>query len=338
MDKEFLCSDETVNTYGFRVLTDGIKIDRFLSNPVMLYRHYESEVIGLWDKVEKRDRKLYGTPVFDTDDPEAAKVAGKVERNFIRMCSIGLIPEKVILDADFLTNGDPTPTVVSGELKEISITPFGSNKNALALYDRQGKQINLEDKQAILQLCDHTTIFPGLIQSNLLITKNMELNKILQLSDKATDVEVATAVQAVLTERDSLKTEKVTLTDRAEKAEQKVQEFEAAEKAALKQEAITLTDSAIAAGKIVATAKTTTLEMFAKDHAGAKAMLAAIPTRQTAQATIEHGRQLSADDQLLKLSWDELDKKGLLTELKLKDKGLFEQKFEQRFGCKPKNQ
>lgn len=37
--KTFVLSDESVNSYGFRVLTDGIALDNFKKNPVMLWNH-----------------------------------------------------------------------------------------------------------------------------------------------------------------------------------------------------------------------------------------------------------------------------------------------------------
>lgn len=333
-NKEFLCTDESVNTYGFRVLTSGGKLERFAANPVMLYMHNETAVIGRWEDIAIRESKLYAVPNFDSEDPEAAKIEGKVTRDMLRMCSVGLIPQKVILDAEVLTGGEPTPTVVEWELKEISITPFGSNKNALALYDSAtGEKLDLSDKSALLRLCD------GYCDNQIKI-KNMELNKILNLSDKATETEIATAVQAVITERDTLKTETVTLADRATKAETKVQEFETAAKAAAEAEAKNLVDVAIAQGRINAEAKTAYMTLFATDHASAKAALAAIPVRRSAKETVGAGQSatMSKSEKYAALSWDELDKQELLSSLKAEDSTLYAQKYEEKFNCKPKNQ
>lgn len=35
----FLLSDETINSYGTRVLTAGIRLENFLKNPIMLWNH-----------------------------------------------------------------------------------------------------------------------------------------------------------------------------------------------------------------------------------------------------------------------------------------------------------
>lgn len=333
-DKEFLCSDESVNTYGFRLLTSGGKLDRFLANPVMLYSHDDEKVIGRWEDTVIRDGKLFSVPHFDSEDPEAAKIEGKVKRGMLRMCSVGTIPKKVVLDSSLLTNGEPTPTVTEWELREISITPFGANKNAIMLYDQHtGEKIDLSDRGAILRLCDN---YP----ENQLIIKNMELNKILNLSDKATDVEIATAVQAIITERDSLKEDKTNLTARAEAAEGKVLAFEEKEKETLRREAITLTDVAIAQGRINASARATYLALFDKDHEGAKAALAAIPQRRSAKDTIGAGQvaNMTAREKYANLSWDELDRQELLINLKAQDPTLYAEKYEEKFNRKPKNQ
>jgi len=34
---DFILSDESVNSYNFKVITDGIDLERFKKNPVMLY-------------------------------------------------------------------------------------------------------------------------------------------------------------------------------------------------------------------------------------------------------------------------------------------------------------
>lgn len=53
--KEFLLSDESLNSHGTVVMTDGIRLDRFLANPVMFYNHDESKgVVGRWEKSERR--------------------------------------------------------------------------------------------------------------------------------------------------------------------------------------------------------------------------------------------------------------------------------------------
>ena len=167
----------------------------------------------------------------------------------------------------------------------------------------------------------------------------MELNKILNLSDKATEVEIATAVQAVITERDNLKNENTSLTDRATKAEQKVQDFEKAAKDAKDAEARNLVDVAIAEGRITAESRQAYLNLFAQDHQSAKTALQAIPAPRSAKQTIGAGQSsLTAQEKCAKLTWDELDKQDLLATLKASDPTLYAQKFEEKFNRTPSTQ
>lgn len=45
----FVLHDETVNTYGFRMLTSGANLEEFRKNPVILLNHKDWELpIGRW--------------------------------------------------------------------------------------------------------------------------------------------------------------------------------------------------------------------------------------------------------------------------------------------------
>jgi len=91
MAKEFVLSDETKNSYGFKVMTNGINLSRFRQNPVMYYNHdREAGVIGQWDNVRIDGKRLLGTPIFDLNDPLGAKVAKQVADGFLKGASIGI--------------------------------------------------------------------------------------------------------------------------------------------------------------------------------------------------------------------------------------------------------
>lgn len=142
--KQFLLSDESLNSYGFKVLTRGINLRNFERNPVMYYNHdREAGVIGKWTNLHVKKNKLFGTPVFDENDSLGAKIAGKVKDGFVRAASIGA-------DNINLQDVNGEFVVVSCDLLEISICDIPSNKNALMLYvdDRP-----VTDKDEILKLC-----------------------------------------------------------------------------------------------------------------------------------------------------------------------------------------
>lgn len=149
--KQFVLSDESLNSYGFKVLTRGINIDNFLQNPVMYYNHERfSGVIGRWESVKKKGSQLLGAPVFDEKDTLGAKIAGKVKDGFIKAASIGI--DKVVIEQ---INGETI--VTSCVLVECSVCDIPSNKNALMLYHddkpvpSQKEFLKLYNNQAIMK-------------------------------------------------------------------------------------------------------------------------------------------------------------------------------------------
>ncbi len=128
----FIVSDETINSYGFSVLTEGIDTAHFEKNPVMLYMHErQNGVVGRWENVRKDGGKLFADAVFDDSTELARQVKSQVEKGFLRSASIGIDNvEKATL------NG--VDTVVKCRLVEISIVDIPSNANAVKLYRKKG--------------------------------------------------------------------------------------------------------------------------------------------------------------------------------------------------------
>lgn len=157
----FVFNDEAVeNTYGFSILTEGIDLARFTKNPVMLSDHWNSNsnVIGKWFDVKKEGSLLTGIPDFDTEDKDTAVIAGKVERGYIKACSMG-----IIFDRENLTVIAGKVILTKCELVEVSIVPVPSNANAVRLMHADGKPM---EEQEIQELS--LSVIPGI--------KNPELN------------------------------------------------------------------------------------------------------------------------------------------------------------------
>lgn len=122
----FLVSDESDNSHGFKVLTEGIDATQFEKNPIMLYMHERPTIIGRWENLKKEDGKLYADAVFDIESEKGKEIARQVEKDFLRGASIGITYQK-----EDLKNG----VLEKCRLFEISIVDIGSNPNALKLYD-----------------------------------------------------------------------------------------------------------------------------------------------------------------------------------------------------------
>ncbi len=107
----FVLHDESVNTYGFRMLTSGANLEEFKKNPVMLLNHDDYSLpIGRWENIRVEGGKILADAVFDEGDARAAEVKRKVENDFIRMASIGAWPPEEKSDAyDLMLPGTNTP-------------------------------------------------------------------------------------------------------------------------------------------------------------------------------------------------------------------------------------
>ncbi len=131
----FQLSDESLNSYRFRVLTSGIDLSAFKQNPVMFYQH-ETKAgmpIGRWKNWEKSGGVLSAETDFDKDDPAVLPIMGKVDRSYLKAASIGI---RILEWDDNKKNwlpGQTLPTVTRCLLFEASIVAVPSNANALKL-------------------------------------------------------------------------------------------------------------------------------------------------------------------------------------------------------------
>lgn len=148
MAKTFILSDESINTYGFRVITNGINLSQFKKNPVMLFNHRTwgdaySGPIGKWENIRIEDGKLLADAVFDDTDELAQKISAKVEGGFIKGASIGFSTIETSIEPAVLSKGQTRPTVTKSLIYEASIVDLPGNMAALALYDSAGNKIEL---------------------------------------------------------------------------------------------------------------------------------------------------------------------------------------------------
>jgi HK97 family phage prohead protease len=146
----FILNDETkANSYGFRIPNNGIKLDRFKANPVMLNQHYNNTnaVIGKWNSLRVKGVQLLADPEFDTADSEAKQIEGKVSRGYIKGASMG-----VTFDRSFMVLApDGVYQLTQCELFEVSIVAIPSNANAITLFSRTGELLSQTELKLSLQ-------------------------------------------------------------------------------------------------------------------------------------------------------------------------------------------
>ncbi|MBD5322024.1 MAG: hypothetical protein HDS01_04540 [Bacteroides sp.] len=177
----FVLSDESVNSRGFVVLTEGIDTSVFERNPVMLYMHNrDGNVIGRWENIRKEEKRLLADAVFDDNTELGAQVKKQVEGGFLRAVSIGIEAIK----KEYL-NG--VETVVKCRLIEVSVVDIPSNSNAVKLMHRSGGYV--------YRLTDLEEEAPQDLKTALI--------SLLSLSSTASDEDVIRAVKTLLEGRET---------------------------------------------------------------------------------------------------------------------------------------
>jgi hypothetical protein len=329
MAKTFVLHDESVNTYGFRMLTSGADLSEFRKNPVMLLNHCEwSLPIGRWENIRIEDGKILADPVFDMKDEKGRQISGKVEGGFIRMASIGAWPPKEMSDDPVLKYpGQTGPTVTRWKVREASIVTIGANHNALAFYDKTGNVVEIKNSEQLIRLVDETT---GQTTNNKNDESMKSLLVMLGLADTASEGDAVSSLRGVIANSDRLKAENATLTSR-------IDTLAKAENEKKKNEAVSLVDAAVRDGRVDAKAKDSYLKLFDADFDSAKAALESIPKRQPVAGRIESAKErvVSELGDLQKMGWEELDKAEKLTVLKDQYPDVYREKFKARFGCDP---
>jgi len=321
----FILLDNSVLTYGVRVLVEGADISQFEKNPVMLYRHNDFDLpVGRWENIRKEGGQLLADAVFDyeDDDKDVQRLIGKVTRGFVKMASAGLVELQASDDSILQIAGQEGPTIVKCRLREASIVTIGANHNAFRLFDQDGKEIDLS-KDAGLKLTDF------IVEPKI---KKMEKNylELLNLADGATPDTQYEAISLLLSDKKAAE-------DRAVKAETDLLGLQTTISKAKTAESLTLVDAAVKDGRIDAAGKDTYLELFDANFEAAKKSLASITPRKSVASQIEmsnNGQTMELAD-IQKLTWDELDKGGKLLLLKDKAPEVYATKFQERYGHKP---
>lgn len=263
MAKKVRVSDESLNVYGFWVKTSGIDTSDFLKNPIMLWNHSrtwlgtEEEVlpIGIWNDLVVSGSEMTAVPEFDTEDEFANKVAVKFDKGHLRAASIGIQILEWSEDPSMLKSGQTRPTVTKCKLREISIVDIPANKNAVTLYDMDGKVLNLTDAGSL-------DLLPTLTLASQLSTEMEELKKVavsLGLHENATVAEIQKAISDLRAD--------------ASKNAADLKAFKDQQLADQKAQAKTLLDEAVKDGRVQQNLRGNYEKLFDADFESAKSIL-----------------------------------------------------------------
>lgn len=207
MGKRVRISNESLNSYGTRILTSGLDISQYERNPVLLDMHKRGLVVGYIKDIRKDGGEVTGELVFDEASPESIRLKKQYEFGSLRMVSAGIDILELSEEPSLLLEGQTRPTVSRSRLVEVSTVDIGSNDDALVL-SRDGSTLELGK--------DGSNPLP-LIDNKPHKTTNMELSQLaleLGLPATATEQEVKAKIaelKAAKEEAESLREEKDTL-------------------------------------------------------------------------------------------------------------------------------
>lgn len=151
INKRFILTDESVNRYGYRVLTAGIQnLEAWKKNPILMWCHYRDEggrnwdykPIGHWEDIEINEKnELTAIPVFDCVDDLSKVICQKVEEGTLNACSIGFRIIETSDDPSVIVYGQKRATVTKWDLMEVSIVDIPANGNAVRLYSHDTLEV-----------------------------------------------------------------------------------------------------------------------------------------------------------------------------------------------------
>lgn len=295
----FVLSDESINTYGFRVKTKGLNLSRFKANPVMLADHFNSlnSVLGRWGNIRIEDDNLKADAEFDEADPEAAKVKGKVDRGFVKGASIGLLFEPSALKKQ----PDGVWDLEAAEILEASICAVPSNGAALKLYVQENgelKQLSHEEVKLSLSALNNQSFINQKSDMKKIILSMAALTA-LNLVDHNTTEGVDTtlvdrAIDKLTGELKTAKTDLAAKETALNAANTALENMKKEKEARLKAEAETAVQTAIDEGRIDATANEQWVNLMLSNPELAKATLSAIPAKQVLSNQVNNPAQGAA--------------------------------------------
>lgn len=137
-------TNDSVNSYGYRVLTSGVDMSLYEKNPVLLYMHERGLVIGTMTDIQRSEDEITGVPVFDCASELSKQCKKQWEAGSLRMVSIGFDVVETSDAPEHLAAGQIRPTVTKSKLYEVSVVDIGANGDAIVLR-KDGELITLGD-------------------------------------------------------------------------------------------------------------------------------------------------------------------------------------------------
>lgn len=208
MSKRVRISNDSLNSYGTRVLTAGMNVEQYCRNPVLLYQHERGNVIGYIKDLKVENDEVTGELMFDCASELSKRCKKQYEFGSLRMVSVGIDILELSDEKQYLVQGQTSPTITKSKLFEVSLVDIGANDDAIVLQ-KDGKRITLgKDGECPLPLLNNNN-------QNHLQMEQKQIALLLGLPETADEATIKATIEelkAAKAENADLKKDKEALT------------------------------------------------------------------------------------------------------------------------------
>ena len=254
IDKEFCLTDESVNVYGYRLLTSGLQLDRFKPSIGYLMHDRTKGVAVKWEDFRTDGDKVFAKPVVNVSD--FPNLSEQIEAGFYGAASVGkIVALELSSDKNLMVDGQTGPTVTKWFPREASIVDIPGNYSAIAqLYD---------EKDNVLQdLSDNRNQKPINMSKNEFTVEQLTL---LDLADSATGVQITARLKD--------------LADKAKRTETAEKELADLKSATMENEVKSILKGGMDAHKLSKELSDKLAKDYANNPAGLKSLVDAMPAQ-----------------------------------------------------------
>lgn len=142
MSKRVRISNNSINSYGTRVMTAGMNTEQYERNPVLLYMHQRGKVIGYVKDLKVEGDEVTGELMFDEATELSVQCKKQYEFGSLKMVSVGIDILEMSEAKENLIPGQTRPTITRSRLFEVSLVDVGSNDDAIVMQ-KDGQVIEL---------------------------------------------------------------------------------------------------------------------------------------------------------------------------------------------------
>lgn len=207
MGKRVRITNDSLNSYGTRVLTSGMEIGQYERNPVLLYQHNRGQVIGYVKDIRVENNEVTGELMFDCASELSQRCKKQFEFGSLRMVSVGIDVLETSVAKEHLVQGQTRATITKSKLFEVSLVDIGANDDAIVLH-KDGELITLskDEKSSYLPLISNNQILTKMEQKTLCLLLGLP-----ETADEAAIKAAIEGLKAAQVQMSKLEKEKATL-------------------------------------------------------------------------------------------------------------------------------